>query len=471
MKRGKKLMILVTVLAALVIVTLVVHSTVAKNEEAATKAAESAVTFLTVDPDTVTALGWTYNDETINLSRSNGTWTNADDKTFPVDAAKPDAMLDVLTEVTASRSFESDNADAYGLNEPAYTVTLSADTETTLIIGNASEISGDYYASIGDGNIYLVSADLANSFAYGLWDIIAMDPVPDMTVLSGIDITTASGNLSLAYLENSEYSYTDAYHWFLRQGDRYAALGNAADTLAEGLKTLSWKRCEAYNATEEDLAAYGLDTPGATVTLYYTPIADATDAEPTAADAQPAAFVLQIGSFTDDGYYARLQESPMVYLIDSELAQSILNAAADSLLPTDICLLDWDTVASFDVTLDGEPYAFTRGTKDVTNEDGTVTAKDIFLLNGKETNSDLVNDVFDTIHDMASTGASAETPGKPEIAFAFHRDTEAFSDISLAFYRLNSTDCMVGFNGETRLTAARTDVVDLIEAVNAILLQ
>lgn len=468
MKRSKKLIVLAAVLAVLVIVTLVVQNIVTKNEEAATEAEDTSVTFLTVDADAVTALGWTYNDETVNLTDTDGTWADEDDAAFPVDATYPDAMLDVLNEVTASRAFKSDDTSEYGLDAPAYTITISAGTDTTLLIGDTSEISGEYYASIGDGNIYLVASDLVDPFTYGLWDILQMETIPDMSALSGIDISTASGDLSLVKLEDSNYSYTDAYTWFLQQSYSCDALGDAADTLADSLTGLSWASCVSYNATEEDLATYGLDDPNATVVMYYTQDSD-DDSDTTTAEAET--FTLEIGGFTDDGYYARIQGSNMVYLIDSTLAQSIFSADYDSLRPTDVCLLDWDTVSSFEVTLDGETYAFERSTKDVTDDDGNVTTENIFLMNGEEVDSDLVNDVLDTIYSMSSTGTTDDTPGAAEITFAFHRDTDTFTDINLGFYRFNSSTCIVGFNGETRLAVARTDVVNLIEAVNAILLQ
>ena len=486
MKRGKKLIIMAAVLAALIVVTVVVQSIVAKNEEAATEEADTSVTFLTVDPEAVTAIGWQYNDEAINLDYADGQWTNADDAAFPVDPANPDTMLDAIAEVTASRAFTAEDESEYGLDEPAYTVWITTDTEVELTIGDASEISGEYYASIGDGKIYLVDSALPDAFAYGLWDILQMESIPDMTALNGIDITTADGEQNMAYLENSEYSYTDAYTWFLLNSGAYHALGSAADTLAENLTNLSWLSCENYNATEEDLAEYGLDTHNATVILSYAQAVDGADDETDTTDATDetdttdetevaetvdATFVLEIGGFTEGGYYARIQGSNMVYLIDAELSQSILSASYSTLRPTDVCLLDWGTVDSFDVTLDGETYTFERGVTAVSDDEGNVEEEPIFLMNGEQADYDLVYGVLDAVYAMSATGTTAEAPGAAEIAFTFHRDTETFTDIDLTFYRLDSASCIVGFNGDTYLTVARTDVVSLIEAVNAIILE
>ena len=480
MKRTQKLMLLASVLAVVVIAAVAVNSIVVKNEEETTTEENTTVTFLTVDPETVVSLSWIYDGQTVNLTYADGTWADADDAAFPVAGSYPNAMVAALTEVTASRSFTEGDLSEYGLDEPAYTIRISDGTDTTLTIGDASEISGEYYASIGNGQVYLVDESLIDPFSYGLSDILQMESIPDMAALTAMDIATSSGELTIQYMEDSDYSYTGAYHWFLSQNGTYDALGGAADTLAATLTGLTWAGCENYNASGEDLAAYGLDEPNATVTLTYTPTADTADetdesdetgetAQAQAADEE--AFVLEIGGFTDGGYYARIQDSNMVYLIDASTAQSALNATYNTLRPTDVCLLDWDTVASFDVTLDGETYTFERSITETTDEDGNVTQKGGWLMNGTEVDADLVTSVLDAVYGMSSTGTTNDSPGSAEISFAFHRGTETFADIELAFYRLNSASCIVGFNGETRLTVARADVVDLIETVNAILLQ
>jgi len=466
MKRGKKLIILLLVLVLAIAAALIVQAIVTKNEEAATEAEDTSVTFLTIDPDAITALSWTYNDETANLAYASGVWTDADDAAFPVAQTYPDAMATALEAVTATRSFDAEDLSEYGLDAPAYTVTVTTDAETTLTIGSASEISGEYYTSIGDGKVYLVDSALLDPFTYGLSDILQMETVPDMSALTGIDITTGTGEANLLYLENSDYSYSDQYHWFLLQNGAYKALGSAADTFADSLTGLSWISCESYNATDEELAAYGLDAPNATLILSYTEAADAdSDAE-----AAEATFVLEIGGFTDGGYYARIQGSRMVYLIDASLAQSILGVSYDTLQPTDVCLLDWDTVTSFDVTLDDATYTFAKNTRDITDADGNVTQETYYTMNGAEVDADRVTAIYDSIYGMSSNGTTDQAPGAVEIAFAFHRSTAAFTDIDLVFYRSNSTSCIVGFDGETGLTVARSDVVDLIETVNAILL-
>ncbi len=504
MKRGKQLLLLACVLAAVVAVTLIVQTAVTGNEQAKTAQQETAVTFLQINPEAVNAISWTYNGQTVNLARTDGVWTNADDLTFPVAQQFPEAMLAALQSVTASRAFAAGDLSEYGLDAPAYTIVIDADTVTTLTAGNASGISGETYTSIGDGKIYLVAGDLLKPFACGLTDILQKEAVPDMTALTGMQIDTAAGKTNIVYLENSDYSYTNRYHWFLTDNGKYTALGSAADTLADSLKALSWLSCVNHNATADDLKTYGLDAPNAVVTLRYTQAADgaadtaaanltadtAVDATANAAAADTAAdavadpstaaddtaaaesaFVLEIGGFTDGGYYARVQGSNMVYMIDASLAQSILNANLDTLQPNDVCLLDWSTVTSFTVTLDGATYAFERDSKDVTDADGNVTQQDVFLMNGTEVDGALVTAVFDKIYAMQTTGTADQAPGQAEIAFTFRRNTETFPEITLSFYRLNSASCIAGLNGETRLTVARADVVALVEAVNAIILQ
>ena len=39
-------------------------------------------------------------------------------------------------------------------------------------------------------------------------------------------------------------------------------------------------------------------------------------------------------------------------------------------------------------------------------------------------------------------------------------------EVELAFYRYNSSDCLVVLNGEPTVSVSRQDVVELVEAVN-----
>ncbi len=69
----------------------------------------------------------------------------------------------------------------------------------------------------GDGNVYLVDADLLEDFSLGLYDIVSMESIPSMTDLTSVSIETTSGTLTLDYLEDSGLAYSNQYTWFWNQ--------------------------------------------------------------------------------------------------------------------------------------------------------------------------------------------------------------------------------------------------------------
>ena len=80
MKQGKKLMILLLVLAVLVGATAVVKLT--DRETAAEE--ETAKTVFSLNRDSVTALGWDYSEE-ISFTAGETGWVCDQDQAFPVD--------------------------------------------------------------------------------------------------------------------------------------------------------------------------------------------------------------------------------------------------------------------------------------------------------------------------------------------------------------------------------------------------
>ena len=62
-------------------------------------------------------------------------------------------------------------------------------------------------------------------------------------------------------------------------------------------------------------------------------------------------------------------------------------------------------------------------------------------------------------------GSSVPETGE-EIRFVIHRSHATFPEVELAFYRYNSSDCLVVLNGEPTVSVSRQDVVELVEAVN-----
>ena len=139
------------------------------------------------------------------------------------------------------------------------------ETFTALSEGRNTGVLEDYglrYVSVGDGNVYLVSSDLLTNFSCGLYDLVSMEALPDMSDLVSITVERPSGTLAIDCLEDGGYGLTDRYMYFAEDGGEYTALSNElAYSFIYQVTGLSWGSCVDYKAEPKTLGDYGLDTP------------------------------------------------------------------------------------------------------------------------------------------------------------------------------------------------------------------
>lgn len=442
MKRGKKLLWLLLVLAVLIGATAAASLLEPESGEE-----DTSTTVFSLDPDSVTELGWEYSEE-ILFTASEAGWVCAQDEAFPVDVSFLDAMLETLTEVRSSKTIEgAEDLDQYGLEVPVCVVTVTTDETYTLAIGLETSVGGERYFSTGDGNVYLVDSGIIDSFRYGLYDVLQHQTVPEVEALTGMTVALDSGGYEITRLEDSGLAYSDEYVWFM--GDK-ALDTELTESLIAMVTNLNLSQCVDYDA--DDLSVYGLDEPAAIVTIL---------------DGGEAAFTLEIGDAADDVCYIRLGGSKMIYQVDAELRDTILYTTYADLLPDEVLLMDWDTVESVTVTLDGEEYKLVKSIEEVSDDEGNTTEETVWKLNGEEAE---FASVLTSLTAMDSNGyGTGITPEcSAEISFRITRDQN--EDVELTFYQYNSTSCLVTLNGESTVTVAREDVVELVEAVNGIVL-
>lgn len=455
MKRGKKLISLLVVLAVVLGATYL--ATLLTPEDTAEEATEPAAAVFTLDPETVTALSWYYSEE-IGFEKDGDGWVYTEDPAFPLDETYISNMLDTLSEITASKTIEAvEDWDQYTLEVPICQITLTADgTAYTLKLGEETSLGGERYLSIGDGNAYLVDTNILNPFSYGLYDLLELETIPDMSNITGLTLDSAAQNYRITYEENNGATYSDEYHWFM---DGKVLDTELTDALLSTVTALSWRDCADFNA--QDLSAYGLDSPTATVTVQYVDAGEDSSAA--------ASFILEIGDETGDLRYARIAGSNMVYKIYGSTVETLLYTSYYELLPDDVLLMDWEEVTALDVILDDETYQITKDTKTVTDEEGNESQETIWLLGGAEVDADSITNALDG---MSSTGyATGMTPERSEeIRIVIHRDRETFPEVELVFYQYDSTQCLTTLNGEATVFAQRDAVVTLVEAATKIVL-
>lgn len=467
MTRGKKLAALLAVLTLLLALTGVILQMTPQAE-----GETETVPLLSVEGEQVSALSWTYEGETIALDRdSEGVWSDETDPDFPLDQSQPEAMVAALEEAQALKTIEDPQALAdYGLQEPLCTLEVTAGETYAIALGAETSLGGQRYLSLGDGKVYLVESALLDSLALDRYDLVQKETIPAMSDVTGLTIQRpGEEELRIVYKEDSGLAYSDLYTWFSQEDGAYTALdSDLTSTLLYAVTDLSWGDCVAYDAAEGDLAAFGLDTPGATVTVDYTQTIQVdtgeTDEDGSAVyetQETPADFVLELGSYDGEDCFARIAGSTLVYRISGTTADQLLGAQAEDLLPQDVLLLDWEAVTGLDIRLDGTTYSLTKESRETTGEDGETTETYVYKMDDQEAD---ISAYLEAIQEMEPTGsAPGAAAGDEELALTIHRSDG--EDVSLAFYQYDSTTSLTSLNGERRLLVDRTQLQEILSAL------
>ena len=484
MKRSAKIYILVGALAVCVGLYFLV-SALSKEQTAkeADKAADTTDLAAGESSD-ITALSWTYKGDTVSLTHNadSDTWSSDSDAACPIDPDKVKTMLEAVSTVSADASIESvTDFSQYGLDKQDFIITAStADVKTEYDIGNTNTITGEYYIRVNGGDtVYTVASTLPDAFSFGLADIVKMEAVPsDIKTVTGVSVDTIGTKAELTYLEDSTgVCYTDQYHWFTVNGGTYTPLDtDSVKTLYETITKIEWNSCVAWNATDADLAGYGLNNPQGRVSIAYT-----------GSDGAAHEFTILFGNYSGTSVYAQIEGSRMVYLVDGTVLDGFMFADLATMAAKNVCLVDTDTVTDVDVTLGGATYNLAKGSETVTPtaapaspspaataaETGTETQTEevtTWTSGGTSLDADKVNAWLSQIYALSSDGNADGDAGRQlEMSVAFHRSSADYKEITLDFYTYSSAECVCVFNGSTRTLVSRASVEDMIQDVNEFL--
>lgn len=479
MKRQKRLIILSGVL-----VVCVAGAVVVSRIDFEEKMTGTETTIVDVDSADITKLSWNYEDE-VSFTREDGEWKYESDDKMAVDQDLLDEIAENLSDITSDKMVEEvQSLGVYGLSDPQYNITVETEDETyEIAVGDEIFSDGEVYISIGDDYVYLTDAGLIDDISYSLLDCVQKEEIPEMESISSVSVNNED-TLDIVYAEDSGYCYSDAYTYYLKDGENYQNLDNEnTETMFTTLSEFVWEECVDYYAEDSELSSYGLDEPDAEVSIVYTPAEDEEDSESAdseesseettddSTDSGEQTFAYQVGT-ADDAYYAKLKDSNIVYSISEDVYNAAADASYDELKPDEVVLLDWDTVDSVEIELDGNVY-----TVDIeSNEDDGYT----YTFGDSEIE---FKDVLDQLSDITipeesteddETSVPEEEPAlsnnKTELSLTFHRNTEEYSTVEVVFYQYNGSYCIAALNGDELNYVDRSAVVDLKEAVNSVIL-
>ena len=465
MTRSKRLMILLAVLAVACAAAFAALGWQQRQEQIAV----SGEAVLTIDPDSVTALAWTRGETSLAFTRDGeGNWSYDGDGAFPVDPAAMEDLLSPFAPFSAAFVIEDvEDEGQYGLDDPECTVTIAtADQTWEIRLGDTSAVDGQRYLSFEEGTVCLAVEDPMGTYEIGLSNCILNDEVPAMDRVTGLTFSGAE-NYKIFYQEDgAAYSYCAGDVYFTeRDGETLPLDTGRVEDYLSALATLDLTDYMTYSATDDELEQFGLADPELTVAVDYAP----EDGE------ENSTFFLHLSrdpkelaqAEEDAGEdeeetitaYARVGDSPIVYAVTGLSYLDLRAASYDDLRHREVLTADFDDVTGLDVTLEGEGYAFAA---QGTGEDRTWTWE------GREVDLADVQAAVEALSASEFTGAAPG--GQEEISLTVHLDNEAFPQVEIALYRQDGASCLAEVDGEAVCLVDRSAVVELMEAVRAVVL-
>lgn len=500
MKRLKKLGGLLGILVVCCIATYALTH----YEQTQEQIRSSEAVILQIQEDAVTSLSWGYAEDGEELSfyKEDGVWYYAEDAAFPVSEEK---VMDILSHFEAfSSSFCIENVEdysQYGLDEPECTLTIGVGEDTTTIkLGAYSKMDQQRYVDIGDGNVYLVPEDPVDYVTSSVRNMIQDDTTPGFETVVDIRFEGAE-NYIIQRMEDTAYSYSDEDVYFVQQSGKYLPLDTANVTgYLNTITTLDLLDYVTYNATEEELERYGLADPELTVTVNYTDEdgeEDENGEKPQIADT----CVIHIGRNAEElaaaqeaeangeepetvSAYVRVGDSQIVYSLDSLDYDTLSGASYEDLRHKEVFWADFADVTQIDITLEGTAHTLTSEV-DPEDEDSRLWyygEKDDVVAETEETTDETaeetqepetldVSDLKSAIKVLYANSFTEEAPaGKEEIRLTLHLDRETFPETEIVLYRYSGTECLAEVNGESVSLVPRSSVMELVEAVQTIVL-
>ncbi len=502
MHRSKRLLILVGVLA--VVCAAAFLATRVQEQQEQVEA--SGETVLAIDAGNVASLAWTSGEAEYAFHKD-GTWIYDADEAFPVNAEALEELLAPFSSFNAAFVIRdvTDYAQ-YGLEEPECTIEIgTAEASYTIALGDMSAMDDQRYVSIGDGNVYLAVTDPIDAFAVELSDLIDNDEIPQMDTVTALSLTGAVEE-SIAYVEAGGPSYSDEDVYFLQSGEESLPLDtDLVEDYLGGIRDLVLTDYATYNATEIELASFGLNDPALTVTVEYEQQAEAAE-EGVEPETTAGALALHIGRVEEAeesaeetaesaedisqeeaqyAYYLRVGDSQIVYNLSDADGEALFAASYDDLRHRQLFWGDFDDVAQATILLDNQTYTLTAQTAETaeTGEDAdaaaesaeptaTAAAEDdaeiTWICNGEPVD---VTGIRDKLAALTAEAFTSEAPADQlEISLTLDLNDEDVPQVRIQLYRYDGASCLAVLDGEPAALVAREDVVDLMEAVRTLLL-
>lgn len=498
MKRYKRILVLVAVLVVASLATFALTQYEEKQEQIK----NSDAIILEIPAESVTSLSWEYDGGGgLAFNKTDDGWKYQDDEAFPVSEDKVSAILEKFESFGVTFIIENvEDYGQYGLDAPEATLHLAtAERSYDIKLGAFSKMDEQRYVDIGDGNVYLVSEDPIDYVDSSLSSMIAHDDTPGFEKV--VDITFAgSENYTITRVDESTNTYNpeDDIYFVERDGETVSLDTASVRQYLNTVTSLDLLDYVTYNATEDELKEYGLDYPVLSVTVNYTYTETDEDGEETTVSdtcvfhisenpEERAEADRQIAEGNNAGSvtkYVRIGDSQIVYTVD-DVDYAILAAVSyNDLRHNNVFWADFEIVTQIDIILEGNEHTLISELNEddervwYYGEDAVVpAATEETMDDSEETQAEDERETLDladfesALMALTADSFTDELPSEvEEIGLTLHLDNENFPTVEIRLYRYDGSFCLAVVDGDPVSLVSRSSVMDLVEAVQAIVL-
>ena len=139
--------------------------------------------------------------------------------------------------------------------------------------------------------------------------------------------------------------------------------------------------------------------------------------------------------------------------------EDLMEASSSDLRHQEVIWADFDDIIKAEITLEDKEYELT------VKEEGK---ENVWYYQEKEINTDELRDALNSL--SVSEFTEKEPAGKEEISLTLQIDNENQPEVRIELYRYDGNNCLAVVDGNPLSLVNRSYAVDLIEAVNAIVL-
>ncbi len=458
----KKLTLLTCVLACLIVITAMLNLIPEKSEE------QTQVFYLqNKELNDVERIDIKNTHGNYSVWREEGGYIIEDLPAHSINIEYLEMLLKESSKIEYLDSVKNgEDLTPYGLDSPQAEVSVkyTDGTEENLLIGGSEPLSeGRYFMRQGGREIYLMDNSRSIRFTMPIEkyiDYIIIPPRVEPAVLTAMGDITFEGDafptpvtIKAVYNGDEEtqrqgasfgvttHIITTPYLRGIDQTQATAIFGSLTGMVSDGVL--------AYNATEEQLKAFGLDNPYLTVNFTYN----------NGKDAPPVDYTVKVAKY-EGGEIMTKNDEGIVYKISQAPFTSATYEKLVSKRFLSPLIID---VAQVDIAYGDENYTFAlSGEK---NTDLTVTQK------GKEVDVAKFRKLFSSLVAIDHDGQKLEgqsTTGDPLLTLTYTYKDEKKPKDTLQFYKGDVRKNNVALNGVMEFATNEKYILDIKEQINGL---